>query len=120
MRDSRHGRKRGQVAYRTRRMRKPDLLIANARLVTPAGIVEGGAAVRDGKFVAIGTEDTLPDAETRFDALGRLVFPGLVDPHVHLGGAFPSEQHLVTERMSAAPGGAPTLLPSGPTPTTVP
>ncbi len=118
MRDSRHGRKRGQVAYRTRRMRKSDLLIANARLVTPAGIVEGGAAVRDGKFVAIGTEDTLPDAETRVDARGRLVFPGLVDPHVHLGGAFPYEQNLVTECMSAAAGGVTTLLQYRRSPTT--
>ena len=118
MRDSRHGRKRGQVAYRTRRMRKSDLLIANARLVTPAGIVEGGAAVRDGKFVAIGSEDTLPDAETRVDARGRLVFPGLVDPHVHLGGAFPYEQNLVTECMSAAAGGVTTLLQYRRSPTT--
>ena len=50
-------------------MRKSDLLIANARLVTPAGIVEGGAAVRDGKFVAIGAEDTLPDAESRIEPI---------------------------------------------------
>jgi dihydroorotase-like cyclic amidohydrolase len=87
-----------------------DLLIANARLVTPAGIVEGGCAIRDGKFVAIGTADALPDAESRIDARGRLVFPGLVDPHVHLGGPFPYEQILVSECMSAAAGGVTTLL----------
>lgn len=91
-------------------MRNADLLIANARLVTPSGVVEGGAAVRDGKFVAIGAADMLPDAESRIDASGRLVFPGLVDPHVHLGGAFPYEQNLVTECVSAAVGGVTTLL----------
>jgi len=85
-------------------------VIVNAKMVTPGGIVEGGAAVRDGKFVAIGSADTLPDADDRIDARGRLVLPGLVDPHVHLGGTFPYEQNLVTECASAASGGVTTLL----------
>jgi len=91
-------------------VRRADLVIANARLVTPAGVVEGGAAITDGKFTAIGSAETLPEAESRIDARGRLVFPGLVDPHVHLGGAFPYEQNLVTECLSAAAGGVTTLL----------
>lgn len=91
-------------------MRRADLLIANARIVTPTGVVEGGAAISDGKFAAVGATETLPDAESRIDARGRLVFPGLVDPHVHLGGAFPYEQNLVTECLSAAAGGVTTLL----------
>ena len=91
-------------------MRRADLLITNARLVTPTGVVEGGAAIRDGKFTVVGAADTLPDAESRIDARGRLVFPGLVDPHVHLGGAFPYEQNLLTECLSAAAGGVTTLL----------
>ena len=91
-------------------MRKADLLLDDARLVTPAGIVHGAAAIRAGRFVAIGSREDLPDAEERIDAGGRLVFPGLVDPHVHLGGAFPYEQNLVTECVSAAAGGVTTLL----------
>src|SRR5713101_3555649 len=109
MRDTRHARQGGQVAN-VAAVRRADLLIANARLVTPRGVVEGGAAISDGKFVAIGAPETLPDAETRIDAKQRLVFPGLVDPHVHLGGAFPYEQNLVTESLSAAAGGITTLL----------
>lgn len=99
-------------------MRNADLVIANARLVTPAGVVEGGAAIRDGTFVAVGAAETLPDAHERIDAQGRLVFPGLVDPHVHLGGAFPYEQNLVTECLSAAAGGVTTLLQYRRSPTT--
>ncbi|HZP96439.1 MAG TPA: amidohydrolase family protein [Candidatus Limnocylindria bacterium] len=91
-------------------MKSADLVIGNARLVTPGGIVEGAAAVRGGRFVAIGTEDSLPAADARIDARGRLVLPGLVDPHVHLGGASPYEQNLVTECQSAAAGGVTTLL----------
>jgi len=109
MRDTRHARQGGQVAN-VAAVRRADLLIANARLVTPRGVVEGGAAISDGKFVAIGAPETLPAAETRIDAKQRLVFPGLVDPHVHLGGAFPYEQNLVTESLSAAAGGITTLL----------
>jgi dihydroorotase-like cyclic amidohydrolase len=91
-------------------VKRADLLIDNARIVTPAGVIDGGAAVRDGKFVAVGDADSLPDADARIDARGRLVLPGLVDPHVHLGGAFPYEQNLVTECLSAAAGGVTTLL----------
>lgn len=85
-------------------------MLANARLVTPAGVVHGGFAVRDGRIVAISDEAALPAAEQRIDAGGRLVLPGLVDPHVHLGGAFPYEQNCVTECVSAAAGGVTTLL----------
>jgi len=99
-------------------VRNADLIIANARLVTPRGVIDGGAAIRDGRFIAIGDDDTLPDAERRIDARGRLVFPGLVDPHVHLGGAFPYEQNLVTECRSAAAGGVTTLLQYRRSPTT--
>lgn len=99
-------------------MRRADLLITNARLVTPRGVVEGGAAVSDGKFTAVGAVDTLPDSESRIDARGRLVFPGLVDPHVHLGGAFPYAQNLETESLSAAAGGVTTLLQYRRSPTT--
>jgi dihydroorotase-like cyclic amidohydrolase len=91
-------------------VRRADLIITNARLVTPTGVVEGGAAITDGKFTVVGSADALPDAESRVDARGRLVFPGLVDPHVHLGGAFPYDQNLVTECLSAAAGGVTTLL----------
>lgn len=87
-----------------------DLVIANARIVTPGGVVQGGIAIRDGRFVAVGEPDALPTADSRIDARGRLVLPGLVDPHVHLGGATPYEQNLRTECESAAAGGVTTLL----------
>ena len=89
---------------------RADLVVMNARLVTPAGLVEGGFAVRDGRFSAIGDDAVLPPADARIDARGRLVLPGLVDPHVHLGGAFPYEQNCVTECVSAAAGGVTTLI----------
>jgi dihydroorotase-like cyclic amidohydrolase len=97
---------------------RADLVVANGRIVTPAGIVDGGCAVRDGKFIAVGADEELPPSDERIDARGRLVLPGLVDPHVHLGGAFPYEQNLVTECLSAAAGGVTTLLQYRRSPTT--
>lgn len=87
---------------------RADLVVTNGRVVTPTGVFDGGFAVRDGKFVAVGGQ--LPDAGDRIDARGRLILPGLVDPHVHLGGAFPYEQNLLTEGESAAAGGVTTLI----------
>ena len=99
-------------------MKTADLVVSNARLVTPSGVTRGGFAVRDGKFASISDDDALPDARERIDARGRLVLPGLVDPHVHLGGAFPYEQNCLTECESAAAGGVTTLLQYRRSPTT--
>jgi dihydroorotase-like cyclic amidohydrolase len=87
---------------------RADVVLVNGRVVTPTGVIEGGLAVRDGRIVAVGAD--LPRAERRIDARGRLVLPGLVDPHVHLGGAFPYEQNCVTECAAAAAGGVTTLI----------
>ena len=52
------------------------------------GIIEAGAVLIDGDtIVAVGLSDELraayPDEE-QLDAAGRVVMPGLVDPHTHL------------------------------------
>ncbi|MCI0714112.1 MAG: imidazolonepropionase [Chloroflexi bacterium] len=53
------------------------------------GLIEDGAiAIRDGNIADIGTSNDIltrhPDAETVIDAGGKLVTPGLVDPHTHV------------------------------------
>lgn len=66
-------------------------LIAGARIVTPAGVLEGGWIwLRGARIAAIGgASDPLPaataDAE-RIDGEGGWVIPGFIDVHVH-GGA---------------------------------
>ena len=42
---------------------KADLVVKNGHVVTPQETFKGGVAITDGKFVAIGTDDSLPDAE---------------------------------------------------------
>lgn len=61
-------------------------------------IRDGAVAVRDGRIVAVGkTQDVLHNLKEGFeviDATGKLVTPGLVDPHVHLVFAGTREDEL--------------------------
>ncbi len=62
-------------------------------------------AIRDGRIAGVLSpgEATGPARET-VDAVGRHVFPGLMDPHLHFGFAEPIEEFR-TETASAAIGG---------------
>ncbi|MDP6560028.1 MAG: allantoinase AllB [Candidatus Binatia bacterium] len=60
-----------------------DLVIKNGTVVTPESEFEGGVAISAGKFVAIGTSDTLPQGKEEIDAKGKHILPGLIDGHVH-------------------------------------
>ncbi len=77
------------------------MLIHNiGQLVTPTGgpqrgrrlgtlkiISQAALVVREGRIIALGPEaDLMADfaSEPRFDAQGRAVVPGLVDPHTHM------------------------------------
>ena len=50
------------------------------------GLIEDGAlAVKDGRIVAVGASTDLQfEAKREFDATGRVVIPGFVDPHTHV------------------------------------
>jgi imidazolonepropionase len=87
------------------------------------GIIRDGAvAVKDGKIVAIGTTtDVLSKLEKGFesiDASGKLVTPGLIDPHVHLifAGSRSHELEMMAAQgvpyleIKARGGGMPTTL----------
>jgi predicted amidohydrolase YtcJ len=73
----------------------PSIIIVRAKVFTadPALPQAEAVAIEAGKFSAVGrTDDILPLAAptTRvIDAGGRLVVPGLVEAHVHLGAGFP-------------------------------
>ena len=65
-----------------------DLLIKNARYAVTSNakdeILEGvSIGIKDGKVAYIGTE--VPDAKTIFDATDKLISPGLINSHTHLG-----------------------------------
>src|SRR5215472_8672546 len=68
----------------------PELILHNGRLTTldRANPVARAAAIRDGRFIAVGDDaEILPLAgpETkRIDLKGRSALPGLIDNHLHI------------------------------------
>ena len=68
------------------------ILIKNAHLKTIAnGDVENGCVLigDDGKLAAVGKDIDAPEGSEIIDADGRLVTPGLVEAHCHIGGTEP-------------------------------
>jgi hypothetical protein len=63
-----------------------DLVVRNGRVVDPANGRDEVAdvGVTDGKVSAVGAGLDVARARRVIDATGRLVMPGIVDPHVHL------------------------------------
>jgi dihydroorotase (multifunctional complex type) len=87
-----------------------DLVLHNARVVNHTGEFYGGVAVRDGKIVALGDRDALPTATRTIDLEGRVLMPGVIDPHCHLGVNYDYDDDMRTETASAAAGGVTTVL----------
>jgi dihydroorotase (multifunctional complex type) len=84
-----------------------DLVVKNARLVSPTGITEAGVAVKDGKIVAIARDINLPEADRVIDAKGNHVLPGLLDGHAHI---FLPPETPTSGMKAAVKGGVSTML----------
>ena len=64
-----------------------DLLIANGSIVDGQGAMPGSIGVSKGRIAArFAQGESLPAARRTIDAAGRLLLPGIVDPHVHFYG----------------------------------
>ncbi|MDS9471922.1 amidohydrolase [Sporosarcina pasteurii] len=62
------------------------LYIKNAKILTGTGdVVEGNFTVKDGKFEAIGSSVIIPEGAQCIDVSGKIITPGLIDVHTHLG-----------------------------------
>jgi len=59
-----------------------DLVVKNAKIVDLDGVYEADLAVENGVITRIAKNIDDP-AEKKYDAYGRLVFPGAIDGHVH-------------------------------------
>jgi dihydroorotase/allantoinase len=86
---------------------KVDLVVKNARIVSPRGIVEGGLAVEGGVVVAVAKDSHLPEGDRVIDAGGKYILPGVLDGHAHT--YLPPETPSTGTR-AAAKGGITTLL----------
>ena len=87
-----------------------DSVILNGNIVYPdRNIVRGNIGISKGKIEAITGLDTHIEGRDMIDASGKYIFPGVIEPHSHLGiGA--GEEDLSTETSSAAIGGVTTVM----------
>ena len=88
------------------------ILIKNGRIVTAAEDYVADLFVKDGKVNSIG-QNLEVNAEQVIDASDRLVFPGGIDPHVHLDmpfmGTYSSDDYTTGTR-AALFGGTTTVI----------
>lgn len=62
------------------------IYITNAKIFTGTGeIIEGSFIVKDGKFAEIGPSIAIPKGAEVIDVSGKIITPGLIDVHTHLG-----------------------------------
>lgn len=87
-----------------------DLVIKNGWVVTSQEIIKGGVAISDGKFVAIGTDASLPQGKEEIDAKGRHILPGIIDGHVHFREPGISHKEDFTTGSTAAVCGGVTMV----------
>lgn len=71
--------------------KKADLLVTNARVYTADSsfAIAEAFVVRDGKFLAVGSAQSLTDqyeAASKVDLGGQPIYPGFYDPHSHFLG----------------------------------
>ncbi len=72
-------------------MKRADLILYNAKVYTVNDNFEikEAFAVKDGKFIAVGSNDDILgnfSAGTKLDAEGKAVYPGFIDAHCHFYG----------------------------------
>lgn len=89
-----------------------DLLIKNARVVRPqvTTVETLDVGIKDGKFARIEPNIPAEDAAQVVEGKNRLLFPGLVDGHMHVGIYSPLEKDAITESKAAAMGGVTSAL----------
>jgi len=86
-----------------------DTLIRGGTVVTPTDAVEVDVGISGERIAAVGDADEMADADRVIDATGKLVLPGVIDPHVHLDDMFSSDTYESASR-AAALGGTTTFI----------
>jgi D-hydantoinase len=79
--------------------------VTGGKLVLPNGIEEACLAIESGRIHSIVKEPNLPSADETIKLDGELVFPGVIDPHVHFKSPWLELEEIDTGTASAAGGG---------------
>ncbi len=88
-----------------------DLVVKNAEVVRPGQETERlDIGITDGKFTQLAPTIETSEGRDIFDAGGLLVFPGVVDAHMHFGIYNELSEDIGTESRASALGGVTTGL----------
>ena len=90
-----------------------DLVIRGGKVVLPSGVFEVSVGIEGDKIVAIGKENSIRDADKSIDASGKIVFPGAIDPHIHIQMPFMgavSKDNFFDATKAASWGGTTSLI----------
>jgi dihydroorotase (multifunctional complex type) len=90
-------------------MERCDFAVRGGRIVTPDDVIREDLYIRDGKVMGFGRIDVSP--KQTVDARGLLIFPGMVDAHVHfMDPGDPSREDFPTGSAAAAVAGVTTVI----------
>lgn len=92
-------------------MARFDLVIRNGMAVVPyTGVIRCDIGIRNGKIASLA--DTIDSAEAAevIEARGKLIFPGAIDSHFHLGIYRSMSEDTESETRSALVGGVTTVV----------
>lgn len=85
---------------------RADLVLKNGYVFTPQGLLEAGVAIEQEKIVRVAKEPNLPKGDKELDCRGRIILPGLIDPHVHFRDpGYVEKEDFYTGSCAAAAGG---------------
>ena len=88
-----------------------DLVIHNGTVVSPEMAIAASVAIKDGKVLALGAAQAMPQAGEILDARGLHVLPGAIDVHVHFRDpGYAHKEDFATGTAAAAFGGVTTVF----------
>ncbi|HKC33287.1 MAG TPA: amidohydrolase family protein, partial [Xanthobacteraceae bacterium] len=88
-----------------------DLVIHNGTVVSPEMAIAASVAIKDGKILALGAAQAMPQAGEILDARGLHVLPGAIDVHVHFRDpGYAHKEDFATGTAAAAFGGVTTVF----------
>jgi dihydropyrimidinase len=86
---------------------KVDMVIHGGLIASSTSADVATVAIKGEKIVLVGPQSLMPAADRYIDASGKIVFPGLIDSHVHLGAV----DDWTNGSQGAALSGLTTLMP---------
>jgi allantoinase len=92
-------------------MTRPSLVIRGRRVAIPAGIRDAAIHIAGGRIVAVAAFDDVPEGARVVQAGDAVIFPGLVDTHVHVNDPGRADwEGFPSATRAAAAGGVTAIL----------